>query len=79
MKIYFLILYLIQSLLIGHISIPNAFKPFSNVKYLTFVHSMLIVVLDFFHTLLKDILCNFLFSPCNQPRYFLLYLFIFFW
>ena len=25
-----------------------------------------------------DILCNFLFSPCNQPRYFHIYLFIFF-
>ena len=25
----------------------------------------------------SDILCNFLVSPCNQPRYFLLYLFIY--
>ena len=24
-----------------------------------------------------DILCNFLVSPCNQPRYFLIYLFIY--
>ena len=27
--------------------------------------------------LFSDILCNFLVSPCNQPRYFLLYLFIY--
>ena len=25
----------------------------------------------------SDILCNFLVSPCNQPRYFLLFLFIY--
>ena len=32
---------------------------------------------DFVRFLSSDILCNFLVSPCNQPRYFLLYLFIY--
>ena len=34
--------------------------------------------IDFVRFLSPDILCNFLFSPCKQPRYFLLYFFIFF-
>ena len=34
--------------------------------------------IDSVRFLSPDILCNFLFSPCNQPRCFLLYLFIFF-
>ena len=32
---------------------------------------------DYVRFLSSDILCNFLVSPCNQPRYFLLYLFIY--
>ena len=33
---------------------------------------------DFVRFLSSDILCNFLVSPCNQPKYFLLYLFTYF-
>ena len=32
---------------------------------------------DSIRFLSSDILCNFLVSPCDQPRYFLLYLFIY--
>ena len=34
--------------------------------------------IDFVRFLSSDILCNFLVSPCNQPRYFILYLFRYF-
>ena len=57
----------------NHLRQPKNFA--HNVKFRMVCEIFLCI--DSIRFLSLNILCNFLFSPCNQNRYFLLYLYIF--